>query len=251
MSIAIVTGASSGMGEEFCRRIDGRGYDCIWMIARNTERMERIAEGLRTPCKVIECDLTDREGLDRLSDIVSSERPDIGLLVCNAGVGYIGDIDVLSVEDQRRMVDLNITALVSMIPPMVGCMGRGSNVIILCSLSAYLPMPHLAVYSSTKAFVRHYCDAIRGELEPKGIHVLEVSPGWVDTGFIDNCKGGMKVPDKVFNGMVSREDVVSKAMSDMDKGRKRSQVGLRTRGISFLGDHFRGFALRTWKGYWR
>ena len=251
MSIAIVTGASSGMGEEFCRRIDGRGYDCIWMIARNTERMERIAEGLRTPCKVIECDLTDREGLDRLSDIVSSERPDIGLLVCNAGVGYIGDIDVLSVEDQRRMVDLNINALVSMIPPMVGCMGRGSNVIVLCSLSAYLPMPHLAVYSSTKAFVRHYCDAIRGELEPKGIHVLEVSPGWVDTGFIDNCKGGMKVPDKVFNGMVSREDVVSKAMSDMDKGRKRSQVGLRTRGISFLGDHFRGFALRTWKGYWR
>lgn len=251
MSIAIVTGASSGMGEEFCHRIDDRGYDCIWMIARRADRMEVIASSLHTPCRIIQSDLATPEGLQDIQDLVTSEKPSVGLLVCCAGVGYIGDVDDLSIEQQRRMVDINVTSLLSMVSICVPCMSRGSSMVALCSLSAYIPTSHMAVYSSSKSFVHHYCNGLRRELSPKGIHVLEVSPGWVDTEFIDICKRERNVPEKVFKGMVTKEQVVSQAMRDLDAGKARSRAGFRTRAISFIGTHFSGLALRTWDGYWR
>lgn len=251
MSIAVVTGASSGMGEEFCRRIDDRGYDEIWMIARRRDRMEEIAGGLRTPCRIIACDLASEARLAELGRTIEAAGPDIGLLVCCAGLGIIGDVDRLSLEDQRTMVDVNVTSLISMVSICVPMMGKGSSIVALCSLSAYVPTSHMTVYSSTKSFVRHYCNGLRRELHPKGIHVLEVSPGWVDTEFIDLCRREGEVPDKVFNGTVTKEQVVDKALRDLDRGRNRSSAGLRTRAITFLGTHLCGVAARTWDGYWR
>lgn len=250
MSIAIVTGASSGIGEEFCRALDSRGYDCIWLLARRIDRLQNVSEHLHTATRVISCDLTDRRDLERLRIDIETHAPDIGMLVCCAGVGYFGMVTEYDPEEQHTMIDLNIGALTDTVSFCVPFMHEGSSIIALCSLSAYIPMPHLAVYSSTKAFVRQYCNSIRDELRPRGIKVLEVSPGWVDTDFIDICKKN-DVPDKVFSGMCTKEQVVEQAFKDLSKNRKRSCFGIRTKLRSFFGLHFNGFALRMWNGYWK
>lgn len=250
MSVAIVTGASSGIGEEFCRAIDSKGYDCIWLLARRTDRLRIVSERLHTTTRIVPCDLTNRADLERLRMDIEVHSPDISMLVCCAGVGYFGMIMEYDAEEQHAMIDLNISALTDVVSFCIPFMQEGSSIIALCSLSAYIPMPYLAVYSSTKAFVRQYCNSIRDELRPKGIRVLEVSPGWVDTDFIDICrKDG--VPDKVFSGMCTKEQVVNQAFKDLSRNRKRSCFGIRTRLRAFFGLHFNGFALKIWNGYWK
>lgn len=250
MKTAIVTGASSGIGKEFCHRLDAEGYDCIWLIARREEQLKKISDGLQTPSKIITCNLANRVDLERLKLIIETERPDVKMLVCCAGVGYFGTVTDVDYNEQHSMIDLNVSSLVDTISFTVPYMSAGSSIIVLCSLSAYIPMPYMAVYSSTKAFVRHYCNSIREELRPKQINVLEVSPGWVDTGFIDNCRDE-SVPDKVFNGMCTAEDVVDQALKDLSHKRKRSRVGIRTKFRSFMGLHFNTIITKIWMKYWK
>ena len=138
MSIAIVTGASSGIGEEFCHHIDAFKFDCIWLLARRVDRLQKLAESIETPCKIIPCDLTDRMDLERIRNEIESDRPEIGLLICCAGVGYFGLVSDYQPNEQHSMIDLNIGALTDMVSFCVPHMHEGSSIIALCSLSAYI-----------------------------------------------------------------------------------------------------------------
>ena len=251
MTIAMVTGASSGIGEEFCRSLDSRSFDSIWLIARRADRLEDIASGLSTPCRVIPADLTSEGDLSRLTSILTEEEPEIGLLVNCAGFGTFGRSWEIPIGETRSMMDLNMGALVTITHACIPYMVPGSTVVQLCSQSAYIPLSDLNVYASTKAFVRHYCDGLRAELRDLGINVLEVSPGWVRTDFIDICTGDNAVPAKVFSHTVTRERVVSVAMRDLDRRRRRSVPDLHIRVQIFLATHFRGLAEHVWKGYFR
>ena len=163
-----------------------------------------------------------------------------------AGFGRFGRTWEISSEDTVSMISVNVTALVEVTRCCIPFMGRGSSIIEVCSASAYLPLPELNVYSATKAFVRSFCDALRTELRDKGIGVLEVSPGWVGTDFINISMDGHTVPDKVFKHTVTKEDVVAMAMSDLAKGRNRSICGGYNRFQVFACRHMPRFASIVW-----
>jgi hypothetical protein len=246
MTIAIITGASSGIGAEFCRRLDQKGLDCIWLVARRQDRLEEVASSLRTPSRIFSVDLADRGQLDSFLDTIRAEKPEIGYLINCAGFGKFGETWALSPEITRSMIDLDVTALVMITSACVPFMPRGSHIIELCSLSAYIAMDDLNVYASSKAFVRHFCNGLRHEVADKGISVTEVSPGWVRTEFIDVVVTESNVPEKVFANALSREAVVDDALRCADKGKKRSICGLQNRFIASLSMHFPNFAAKTW-----
>lgn len=244
--IGIVTGASSGIGAEFCRALDSRGLECIWLVARRAERLEEVAGSLTTPCRVITADLSTSDGIWKVVHAVESERPEISFLINCAGFGRFGRTWEISSDDTTSMISVNVTALAEITRACIPLMRKGSSIIEVCSASAYLPLPELNVYSATKAFVRSFCDALRIELRGTGVSVLEVSPGWVETDFIQLSVSGGKVPDRVFRHTVTKESVVDRAMADLRRGRRRSVCGGYNRLQVFVCRHLPSVAMRVW-----
>lgn len=246
MRVAIVTGASSGIGAEFCRALDDKGLDQLWLVARRADRLEKISETLSTPCRIIQADLTTDDGIKTVTDEIVRENPDIRYLVNSAGFGRFGDTWEIGSDDTSGMISVNVTALVEITRSSIPFMKNGSSIVQVCSASAYLPLPELNVYSASKAFVKRFCDALRIELRGKGISILEVSPGWVKTDFIQVSVSNRKVPDRVFKHTVTKEQVVSQAMSDLSNGRKRSVCGTYNRLQVFVCSHMPSIAMRIW-----
>ena len=244
--IAIVTGASSGIGAEFCRVLDSYGLDSIWLIARRQDKMDDISSTLKTPTKSFSVDLSDRDQLDEFLQYIKKESPEIQYLVNCAGFGKFGLSWELSSEASISMIDVNVIALISITDCCIPYMAKGGHIIELCSASAYISMYNLNVYASTKSFVRHFCNGLRSELKNKNISVTEVSPGWVKTDFIDICVSDQNVPKKVFKNTVTKEDVVAHAMKCANKGKKRSVCGWKNRLIISLSTHFPNFAAKVW-----
>ena len=244
--IAIVTGASSGIGAEFCRVLDSYNLDAIWLIARRQDRLDEVASSLQTPTKSFSVDLSDREQLDEFLEIVKRESPEIQYLVNCAGFGKFGLSWELSSEASISMIDVNVIALISITDGCIPYMAKNGHIIELCSASAYISMYNLNIYASTKSFVKHFCNGLRNELKPRNISVTEVSPGWVKTDFIDICVEENKVPEKVFKNTVTKEAVVAHAMKCANKGKKRSICGWKNKIIISLSTHFPNFAARVW-----
>ena len=249
MKIAIVTGASSGMGEEFCRHLDRKGLDEIWLIARRADRLESISETLSTHCRILPLDLTQRGSFDILKKKFDSSDINVRYLINCAGFGKFGNTWKIPDSETRGMIDLNISALVEITNICIPHMSEGSRIIQLCSASAYISLYKLNVYASTKAFVKSFCNGLRKEVECMGITVTEVSPGWVDTDFISISKETDEVPDRVFKHLLRKEDVVAKAMRDADRGRGRSVIGMFYKVQITMSTHFPRLATNVWKSY--
>ena len=249
--IAIVTGASSGMGAEFCRALDREGLDGIWLVARRAERLERVAAELKTPYLIFSTDLSTAEGLDVLRREIADRDPDIRYLVNCAGFGRFGRSWEIPAGETRSMIDLNAGALTEVTDMCIPHMAPGAGIIELCSASAYISLEGLNVYAATKAYVRSYTNGLRAELKPMGINVLEVSPGWVDTDFIGLCRSEHDVPDRVFKHLLRKEDVVSKSMEALRRGKKRCVPGLFYRMQVSMSMHFPNLAQRVWSGMMR
>ncbi|MCI8468577.1 MAG: SDR family NAD(P)-dependent oxidoreductase [Eggerthellaceae bacterium] len=182
--IAVITGASSGMGREFARQIDLlQQADELWLIARGEEALRDVAASLTTPARCLPADLTDAEACHAIARLLDEEAPFVSFLVNAAGFGKFGDWSAIDEADAEAMIDLNCRALVALTRACLPHMGRGSHVIELCSASAFTPLPHLNVYASTKAFVLSYTRALRWELHGTGITATAVCPTWVKTGF--------------------------------------------------------------------
>ncbi len=237
------------MGEEFCRHLDRKGLDEIWLIARRADRLETISKTLDTDCCIIPLDLTKRDSFDTIKKEITSKEADIRYLVNCAGFGKFGNTWEIPDSETRGMIDLNISALVEITNICIPHMSEGSRIIQLCSASAYIPLYKLNVYASTKAFVKSFCNGLRKEVECMGITVTEVSPGWVDTDFINISKGTDEVPDRVFKHLLRKEDVVAKAMRDADRGRGRSVIGMFYKVQITMSTHFPRLATNVWKSY--
>ncbi len=235
------------MGAEFCRALDGYGLDSIWIIARRDDKLRELASELETPCKTLSIDLSDATGIDSLASIIESEEPEIRYLVNCAGIGRFGNSWEIPVSETRAMIGLDVSALVEITNLCIPYMPPGSDIIEVCSASAYLPLEKLNVYSACKAFVRSYCNGLRSELASKRIGVLEVSPGWVETDFIPLSQGDNAVPQKVFKHTVTKEAVVAQAMKDMSNGRSRSICGGYNRFQVFCCIHFPSMASFIWR----
>ena len=186
MKIAIVTGASSGLGMAFVRRLDALGgLDEIWGVARRGERMEALAAELRTPMRPLALDLTRLESVETLRVLMREEEPEVAVLVNAAGFGKFGTCAELTLQETCGMIDLNCRAAAALTAAVLPYMRRGSRVLEICSSAAFQPLPGFNVYAATKAFLLRYSRALRWEAAPRGIRVTAVCPGWIRTDFMD------------------------------------------------------------------
>ena len=175
MSLAIITGASSGIGREFAIQLKSLlGVDEFWLIARNKERLEGLGEELNCKYKVISADLTTSEGIDAYICELKKESPRVDFLINAAGFGTFGDYSQLSDKTVSDMIDLNIKATVLITKNTIPFMSDRGRIIELGSGSCFTPLPHFNVYSSSKVFVLHYTKALNYEL-PKGIRLLSAT----------------------------------------------------------------------------
>lgn len=190
MRIAIITGASSGLGREYARLVSAKGlYDEIWAIARREERLQQLADELATPVRPVPLDLSSADavaGFARMIDEASAAHDDfeVALLVNAAGFGKFGTYADMSCAEVDSMIDLNCRALVDMTQIALPYMRRGGRIIQIASSASFQPLPGLNVYAASKAFVRSYTRGLRFELRGRGIRATAVCPLWVKTEFI-------------------------------------------------------------------
>lgn len=225
MKIAIITGASSGMGREFARRLSEiHNYDELWVIARRRDRLEELAKELTTPIRAIPLDLTKNESFDELKNLLEKEKPEVKTLVNASGFGVFEKFENISLEKQLGMIDLNSKALMAVTYVVMPYLKKGSEVYQIGSLSSFQPVPYIATYGATKAFVLSFTRAVNSEYKSSGIKMMAVSPGWVKTEFFDTAV----VDDSVityYNQFFTAEQVVTRAIKDMKKGKDVSVVG--------------------------
>lgn len=194
-NIALITGASSGLGREFALQIDRLSawpLDEIWLVARRQSELEQTAQGLTHPARVIATDLTQPAALEQLAQSLRQEDVRLQILVNNAGFGAYGLFQDVALERQLSMIDLNIRALVHLSRISLDYMDRGSVLLNVASLAAYFPLAHFAVYAATKAFVKSFSIALGAEVKSRGILVHTLSPGPVKTEFAVVASAGAK-----------------------------------------------------------
>lgn len=196
MRIAIVTGASGGLGKEFVLQIDARErVEQIWVIARHEDQLRALSAQVQTPVRALALDLTKDEAFTALGAPLEAETLDIRLLVNNAGIGYMGTYADIQSAGNDGMIDLNCKALVRLTTLCLPYMGRGSRVLQIASSASFQPLPGLNVYAATKAFVLRYSRALWWEVWGRGIHVTAACPYWIkDTGFIPNARNAGQRP---------------------------------------------------------
>ena len=216
MRIAIVTGASSGMGREFVKQVSKKEkFDEIWVIARRKEALESLKKEVKAKIRPITLDLQNQESFETYKKLLAEEKPEVALLANIAGYGKFGKYDEISLDDCLGMIDLNCKALVAMSQLTIPYMKRGSKILQLDSLSAFQPVPYLNVYGSSKSFVLSYSRALNRELKTKGICVMSVNPGWVKTEFFDHATKSSNDAITYFNVMYDAKDVIKTAIRDL------------------------------------
>lgn len=217
--IAIITGASGGMGRIFVRELAKETLDEIWVIGRNEQRLlslkKEYGERIVPVCK----DLTDDAQLMSVSDLLKSRTISVSWLINNAGIAGMGPSSAFSFSKIRQTIDLNCLAPVCLISICLPYMEKGAKILNISSASAFQPVPYLNLYAATKAFERSYSRALHAELKSSGITVTAVCPGWVDTEMLSKEINGKEVH---FPGIVAPEKVVRKALKDARKGKDMS-----------------------------
>lgn len=186
MYTAVITGASSGLGKEYIDAIIAQypSIDAFWLVARRKELLREIAEA--HPDKTIAAislDLSKDDSIDKFEQLLKDNNPEIKVLVNNAGYGKCDDFFSSNRRSQTGMVDLNCRALTGITRLCLPFMLDDSLVLNIASIAAFAPTPRMSVYSATKAYVLAFSKALHDELRPRGIKVLAVCPGPMNTEF--------------------------------------------------------------------
>lgn len=187
MKTAIVTGASSGLGQEMARGIKGAFPEIeeIWLVARREERLAALAgelSGVR--CAVFALDVASGAGISQYQKALKDRWPDVALLVNNAGYGMLGEFDQSEMSEQLGMIDVNCRALTAITRLTLDHMQKGARIVNVSSIASFVPNARMAVYSATKYYVRAFSRALGMELLPLGISVTAVCPGPMSTEFM-------------------------------------------------------------------
>ncbi len=228
--LSVVTGASSGIGEAYTDALAARGHRVL-AVARRADRLDTLAA--RWPGRVVPL-VTDLSRPGAV-DVVSARAGELGLvelLVSNAGRGAFGPVAKTDPYAARDMVRLNLTAGVELVTRLLpGMVDRGRGGIVLVSSSgAYYPIPNMAVYNATKAFLLSFAESLSLETDGTGVRVMALCPGPTATGFGDAA--GMADMIEKAPGVMSAPDVVAEAMRAFDRGRTLCLPGRATRAMS-------------------
>lgn len=229
--IIIVTGASSGMGREFALQLaEKRKADEIWLLARRKEKLETLAMEIisqSSPAeipvpKVFPIDLGGKKGVDAFVGLLKTKATDesgerslvVDTLVNNAGFGTYGTFSETGMQRQLDMIDLNVYTLTGFCHAVLPYMERGSLIINVASLAAFIPLGNFAVYGATKAYVLSFSTAFAAEVADQGIFVSTLCPGPVDTEFAQVASNGAR--EKVVDGK-SPKAVVAHCLARIDR----------------------------------
>jgi len=219
--IGIITGASSGLGVEFAKQVDA-AYDLdeIWLVARREERLKTTA-GLLKRAKgvIVPLDLRKKEDIEILGKRLDDQKPDIKVLVNNAGFAKKGNFEAIDLGKQLDMIDVNVRAVVHISHLCLKQMQKGAHIINVASIAAFFVLASLTTYGATKAFVLDFSYNLRKTLKPKGIKVTACAPGPVKTEFFSVATEG-KAEGMVL--MVEPQPVVALALKDVAKNKKVS-----------------------------
>ncbi len=221
MSVAIITGASSGIGREFARQLkELPEIDEFWFVARRTDRMEALAGELGVKAKIIGADLATMEGVNAVRDALKAEKPRVRFLVNAAGFGKFGSFEQVPEEEIIRMMDVNDKALVLITHMTIPYMEEGGRIIEMGSGSCFTPLPNFNIYASSKAFVLHYTKALNYEIRKYGLRATCFCPGWVATEFLGKATAepGITVP-KTMKPLLSAETVVRGCIKASQNGK--------------------------------
>jgi uncharacterized protein len=237
MKFTLITGASSGIGEAFARRLAKEKHNLV-LVARSEKKLHELCDELMLEHGIIAhyvaLDLTEFEADKKLFEETEKHEFEVEWLINNAGFGSMGDFAELDLEHELQMIDLNISALVALTHRYLQKMReRKSGVIInVSSAASFQPIPFMATYAATKAFVTAYSQAIAEENRPHGIKVLALCPGATETNFF--AAAGMTEAFQV-KGMQTSEDVVETALKAVKKGKSLIVSGIANYIGSVLG----------------
>ena len=246
MKIAVITGASSGMGREFVYALDrDEEFDELWVIARREQRLLELKEKCRAKIRPIVLDLQQRESFALYRQLLEQEKPEIAVLVNAAGFGLFGAFMDMDMDRQLDIIDLNSRALTAMCYMSVPYMAKGSRIYNMGSMSSWQPVPYINVYGASKAYVLNFSRALGVELKDRGIKVMAVCPGWITTEFFDHAIHDDTI--SYYNRYYPPEQVIEKALKDMKKGKNASVLGFPERMQVLLVKLLPvGFVMKTW-----
>ena len=226
MNTTLITGASSGIGEAFARKLAASGRDVL-LVARSEDKLVTLCNELgrlnRIRAQYIVLDLTLPEAPRQLFEEVQKRGLEIDILINNAGFGVMGDFAKIDLERQLKMIDLNVKALVELTYRfLVPMRARGSGSIInVASTAGFQPVPYMTAYAATKAFVLSFSEALWEENRVYGIKIMALCPGVTDTNFFEAAQTE-KPPMRV---MQSPEEVVEAALSGIERGKSHTISG--------------------------
>lgn len=227
MKVTLITGASSGIGEEFARQLAARKQDLV-LVARSEKALHELCDELMLKYQImahyVVLDLTEDEADEKLFQETEKHGFEVDCLINNAGFGSYGDLAKLPLGHELKMIDLNIRALVALTHRYLVPMRerKSGKIINVSSAAGFQPIPFMATYAATKAFVNSFSEAIAEENRPFGIQVLDVCPGSTKTNFFKAANMDKPVTVK---GQQTAEEVVRTGLKALDSGRTRIVSG--------------------------
>ncbi len=237
MKVTLITGASSGIGEAFARRLAAEKHNLV-LVARSEKALHELCDELMLQHGIIAhyvvLDLTERDADMRLVHETETHGFEVDWLINNAGFGSVGDFSELDIDTELRMIDLNVRSLVAITHHYLVKMRerKGGTIINVSSAAGFQPIPFMATYAATKAFVSSFSEAIAEENAPFGIQVLALCPGSTKTNFFAASKIDRPIQVK---GQQTSEQVVETALRAVKSGRRKIVSGFANLVGSLLG----------------
>ena len=239
MKVTLITGASSGIGEAFARKLAAQKHNLI-LVARSEDKLSALRDELMDKHEItahyVAIDLNDYQADRRLFKETENQGLEVDWLINNAGFGSMGDFANLELENELNMIGLNVMALVALTHRYLEGMRRrkSGTIINVSSTASFQPIPFMATYGATKAFVSSFSEAIAEENRPHGIKVLSLCPGTTETNFFE--ASGIKDPVKI-KGMQTSEEVVEAALKALKRGKLSVVSGWINYFVTAVGSH--------------
>ena len=247
-NIAIVTGASSGIGKEFFLSLLDKEFDEIWVVARNEEKLKDLQKYTHIPLRVFPLDLSKSETTTIIEEALKESDVSIQYLICASGFGRFCAVEEDDTSTLENMIDLNCRSIVSLTKASAKYMAKGGSMILIASVAAFQPIPYIATYAASKAFVLSYGRAFNVELRKQyGARCMCVCPFWTKTAFFDRAETDNKVVKK-YAVMYEPKQIVKQAWKDLKKKNKDVSIfGAYTKGQSLLVKLLpHRFVISTW-----
>ena len=226
--IAIVTGATGDIGEEFVKSLLSES-DQVWAVGRSENKLTSLKEKYGDKIVPVRVDLSDRNDIFSFCEKIESEKPEIRYLVNNAGVAKMKPVSDFTLEEISDMLDINDKAATLICRACIPYMAKGSYILNVASASAFQPNPYIALYSASKAYLLSFTRSLN--VENENITCTAVCPGWVDTKMLPKQRDGKDIRSP---GMTPASKVVEVALKDCHKGKDVSVCSFYFRYMRFL-----------------